>query len=223
MNTAIVKRLMLKEWYFQRWWIAGYFAAGLVAVAFLAGHSNGAFYAGVILLLTAMIAGGVQLAIAAGVYERTEQTLPFIMTLPISPREYATAKIGANVAMFVAPWGLLSLATLALFWASHDARGLIPFAAILLIELLTSFCLVLGVAIVTESQAWSIGAMMLTNLFLQGFLYYVSHMPEIESGMRGKTVTWGPAGTALIVAEIAISIMVVGMTFVLQSRKKNFI
>ena len=51
MNTTIVKRLMYKEWYFQRWMLAGYFAAGLVSVALLAGGSNASFYAGTILLM----------------------------------------------------------------------------------------------------------------------------------------------------------------------------
>ena len=223
MNTTIVKRLMYKEWYFQRWMLPGYFATGLVSVALLAGGSNASFYAGTILLMTALIAGGVQLAIIAGVNERTEQTLPFIMSLPVSPREYATAKIGANVAMFFVPWGLLSLATLGIFSTSPDGRGLIPFAVLLLIEMFASFCLVLGAAVVTESQGWTVGVMIVSNLFLQGFLYYVSHMPEIARGMRAKVVTWGPNGIALIVAEVAISVLLLGFTFVVQSRKKNFI
>ena len=41
---------------------------------------------------------------ATVVEERTDQTLPFVMSLPISAAEYTTAKILANLLIFLIPW-----------------------------------------------------------------------------------------------------------------------
>ncbi len=65
MNTTMVKRLMFKEWYFQRWLIAGYMAGGIVALASLAGSTNGSFYIATVVLITVMVGCGVQIAIVA--------------------------------------------------------------------------------------------------------------------------------------------------------------
>ena len=223
MNTPMVKRLMFKEWYFQRWSIALYVVGGIASLALLTGNSNGSFYIATVLLITVMIGVGVQIAITAGVYERTEQTLPFLMTLPVSPREYATAKIVSSAAMFFFPWLLLSLAAVSMIGMSRTGAGLTPFAAIVLTELLASFCLVLGVAIVTESQGSTIGVMIASNLFLQGFLYYVSHMPAIGRTMQGRIAVWNPTAIGLILGELAISALLLAIALVLQSSKKEFI
>ncbi len=145
------------------------------------------------------------------------------MTLPVSPREYAFAKITSSTVMFFIPWALLSLAAVGMIAISPTGAGLTPFAAIVLTELLASFCLVLGVAIVTESQAWTIGVMVASNLFLQGFLYYVSHMPSIGGTMSGKVAVWSSTAIGLLAAEFAISAMLLVIVFVLQSRKREFI
>ena len=47
------------------------------------------------------------------VEERNEQTLPFVMSLPISPMEYTTAKILANLLIFLVPLGALMLGSFA--------------------------------------------------------------------------------------------------------------
>jgi ABC-type transport system involved in multi-copper enzyme maturation permease subunit len=222
MNATMVKRLVLKEWYFQRWTGALYVAGGMVSLAALAGKSNGMFYLATVLLLSVMIGIGATIAITAGVDERKEQTLPFLMTLPISPREYATAKLAANTSLFIVPWALLSLATLLMIGFSGGS-GLTPYAAIVLTELLAAFCLVLSVAIVTESQGWTIGVMVATNLFLQGFLYYVSHLPSIGRTMIGKVAIWNATAIAFIAAEVALAALFLTITYFIQSRKTDFL
>jgi ABC-2 type transport system permease protein len=157
MSDSMVMRLVLKDWHFQRSAIAGYLAAGGVALFLTGIGSEGSFYAGTVLLITILITLGIHLAMATVVTERTEQTLPFIMSLPISPREYTTAKILANVVIFMIPWLTLVIGTIAVI-AGRSAvpDGLIPFSTVILTEIFAAYMIVLSVAIVSESTAWTI-------------------------------------------------------------------
>jgi ABC-2 type transport system permease protein len=224
MNTFMIKKLILKDWYFQRWTIAAYLAAGAVALALLATGSDAAFYAGSVLLITVLIALGIHVAMATVVQERTEHTLPFVMSLPVSIGEYTTAKILANLAIFLIPWTALTAGTFAVIagrpWLPD---GLIPFALILLMEIFAGYCLILAVALVSESQAWTVGAMVFGNLFIQGFMYYVSHIPAIAATMKGNRIIWSPPAVALLAGESATILLLLGLTFWLQSRKTDFL
>lgn len=221
MNTFMIKRLVLKDWYFQRWPIAASLAGGAMALALIAGGTNGSFYAGTVLLITVMVTAGVSLAATTVVGERTEHTLPFIMSLPISPIEYTAAKMVANVSIFLVPWTALTAGTLILL--GIGAGGMIPLATLTLVEMFASYCLILMAAIVTESMGWTISVMAASNLFLQAFLYYVTRMPGVARTMRGAVAVWDRGTVTLLIAEIVLSFVFLGLAFVLQSRKRDFL
>ena len=100
MNTSRVKRLILKDWYFNRGAIAAYVVVGLLSLLAIGLGGEGGFYGGSILLITVLISIGIHLVMITVIHERTEQTLPFVMTLPVSAKEYTTAKILANMLIF---------------------------------------------------------------------------------------------------------------------------
>ncbi len=224
MNYAMVKRLVLKDWHFQRWPILGYLLAGAVSLVLVGLGSEWSFYTGCILLFTVLIALGIQLPMATIINERKEQNLAFVMSLPISPREYTLAKVAANLLIVLLPWAAITGASLALLAARTSLpAGLIPFAAVALTEILVSSCLLLAVALVSESQGWTIGVMVFGNLFFQVFLYWVSHIPSIAAGMKGRRAVWGPAAIGLLLAEAAAIVVLLGLTFYCQSRKTDFV
>ena len=224
MSYSLVGRLVLKDWYFQRWALAAYLASGALALVLLALGTQASFYAGTILLLTVMITLGVHLVIATVVGERTEHTLAFVMSLPISPAEYTLAKIAANLSIFLIPWTALSLGTFAVL-ASHGMEGarLMPMATLILMEMVAAYCLLLAVAVITESMGWTIAVMMVENLFLQGFLDAVSHHPGIAAGMKGTRAVWDGPVVAILSGEIVLSIAFLGLAFLFQARKRDFV
>ena len=222
MNYFMVKRLILKDWHFQRWPITGLLAGGIVAILLMAHRGNGFFYAGTSLLMTVMIGLGIELAMATVVNERKGQTLAFIMSLPVSARDYTIAKLLANLLIFLIPFLALSVGTIGLFWLG-GVGGLIPFSAIILGELFVNYCLLLAVALVSESEGWTIAAIVTGNLVFQGFLYFVSHIPSIGRAMWGHQSVWSRAAISLLLAELAAILFLLIVTFVLQDRKSDFI
>ncbi len=223
-HPSMIKRLILKDWYFLRGLIAAYLAAGALALVLIAAGNEAPVYIGTILLLTVLIGLGIHLAMATVVQERTDQTLPFVMSLPISPRDYTTAKVLANVILFLIPWLTLTLGSMAVIAGRKSLQdGLIPFVAVIMGEIFVSYSLILATALVTESQAWTIGVMATLNLAFQGFLYFVSHLPSLAAVMKGDAVVWPPAALALLAAELAVILLALGLTFFFQARKTDFL
>jgi len=135
MNFSMVKRLILKDWYLQRWLILGSLPAGAITLGIIAIGGNAGFFLGILLLVTVIIAVGGQLAVATMVSERKEQTLAFVISLPISYREYTAAKILGNLLIFLVPWITLVLGSFALLMFPPALHlGLIPFVAIMAAE-----------------------------------------------------------------------------------------
>jgi ABC-2 type transport system permease protein len=223
-RASMIRLLVLKDWHFMRWPIALYLFLGAVALLLVSTGGEGSFYAGCVLLFTVLISLGIHLAMATIVQERTQQTLPFVMSLPITPGDYTTAKILANVIIFLIPWGALvagALAVIAGRAAIHD--GLIPFALIILTWILVSYTLLLAVALISESEAWSIVAMVFGNLAFQAVLYSVSHLPSIASTMRGDVAVWPADAVLLLAGELAVVALLLALTFFVQNRKTDFI
>ncbi len=224
MNAGMVKRLIQKDWYFYRWPIAFYIGAGLACIAALGYGGEGAFYAGCVGLLTVLISVGIHLTMGTVMEERRNHTLAFIMSLPISPKEYTLAKILANMTIFGLAWGTLFVGAIAVIAGRGTVPdGLIPFAAVILGEIFFGYCLTLCVAIVSESLGWTIGAMITANLLLQAVMYAVSHVPAVDRAMKTDAILWQQPVSGLLAAEFGAILLMLGLTFFLQARKTDFL
>lgn len=223
MNYAMVKQLILKDWYLQRWPILASLAGVVASLGIIASGGKVAFLLGLILLIMVVISIGAHMAVSTIVTERKEQTLPFVMSLPISYREYTASKIWGNLLIFLVPWLTMLLGSFGLLLLSPGSRGLLPYAAIMSTEMLMSTCLILAVALITESQGWTVAAIMVGNVAVNGIGYVVAHIAGIAKGMWGSTVQWSGAASAVLVAEFATVALLLGVTFFVQAKKKDFL
>ena len=223
MNYAMVKQLILKDWYLQRWLILASLAGVVASLGIIASGGKVAFLLGLILLIMVVISIGAHMAVSTIVTERKEQTLPFVMSLPISYREYTASKIWGNLLIFLVPWLTMMLGSFGLLLLSPGSRGLLPYAAIMSTEMLMSTCLILAVALITESQGWTVAAIMVGNVAVNGIGYVVAHIAGIAKGMWGSTVQWSGAASAVLLAEFATVALLLGVTFFVQAKKKDFL
>jgi len=224
MNLSIVYRLVLKDWYLQRLSILIALAGGLLGMGVVATGSSASFILGAIALVTVIIAFGANNAIATMVNERKEQTLPFVMSLPISYREYTASKILGHLILFLIPWLLITLGSLAMLWISPDHKhGMIPYVAIMATEMLVGSCLIATVALITESQPWTVACIMVGNVAFNIVGYIVAHIPSIARTLFGATLQWNAASVGILLAEFAAAALMLTLTFVFQARKKDFL
>lgn len=225
MSTAMVMRLIWKDWYLNRAGILVSLIGGIVTLgAVAAAHgSQIAVILGLIIVVTILIGMGA-LVMTSAVTERKQQTLPFVMSLPISYWEYTTAKIVGSLLIFLVLWTAMlgdMLATILL--APGFAHGLIPFVVIMSVEILMSTCLVTAVAVTTESQGWTVGAAQLGALSLNGIGWWIARFPDIGGRMTGTTIRWSSTATTVLAAELAAIALMIAIAFFVQSRKKDFV
>jgi ABC-2 type transport system permease protein len=225
MNWTMVGRLIWKDWYLNRAPIVASIAGGIVTLAVISAMhgSTIALVMGVIVVVTILIGMGAMVMMSA-VVERRQQTLPFVMSLPVSYREYTTAKIVGGLLIYFVLWAALVIDIVAtILLAPGYPHGLIPFAAIMCVEILMTTCLVIVVAVTTESQAWTVGATQVGALGVNGIGWWIVRFPQIGGAMKSPTVLWSGTATALLTAELAVIALMIAITFFVQSRKKDFV
>jgi hypothetical protein len=61
------------------------------------------------------------------------------------------------------------------------------------------------------------------ELSLQGIMYFASHEPAIAGTMKGNRIVWSPPAVHMLLGEVAIILLMLGLTFWLQSRKTDFV
>lgn len=224
MTASMIHTLILKDLYFSRPYIAMGLPAGLLSLGLVYFGNQLGFYMGVTLLITVVVGLGMFIIFETVINERKMQTLPFIMSLPVTPLQYLCAKLWGNLLIYFMSWGILAVGT-TLVILGRDAipNGLLPLAILVLVELLVAHCLILAVALMTESQGWTIGAMVVCNLFFQLFLYTVSNHPGIKPFTQSASPVWSSMfftflGLLFVTATAALSI-----AFWIQTRKKDFL
>jgi ABC-2 type transport system permease protein len=223
MNYSMVKSLILKDWYFQRKTLLLSLIGGAVSLGIVAFGGQAGFTIGLILLVTNLGLISALTVMGNTLGERENQTLAFAMSLPISYLEYTTSKILGNLLIFVPFWLALVAGCLGLIVAAPTIHGLFAFTVIMAVEILVGTCLMIAVALVTESKGWTIAAMVTGNLAINVVGYLVAHIPGIRDGMWGTAIQWRPAATISLLVEFALIALMLGGAFLIQSRKKDFI
>ena len=167
-----------------------------------------------------MAAAGIHPIMATIVEERRDHTLAFVMSLPVTIREYTSAKLIANLLMFLSVW-ITSLASFVVFLGDGGMPdGTIPFGVILLVGILVAYTMILAVALVSESIGMSI---VVGNLGTQVFLWFVADLYAIRSVMGGREPVWNSTAVGILLGQLTLALVLIAGTFYLQARKKDFI
>jgi hypothetical protein len=225
MNTYLVKRLVLKDWYLNRSLFVGALILGLATLAAIAAAKGAqlAVILGVIVLATVLIGMGAVI-LSSAMLERREQTLPFVMTLPISYLEYTTSKLLGGLIIFTALWlALLAGMIATILFTPWFPHGLIPFIVLMAVEVLVTTCLLAAVTITTESQGWMIGSAQAGGLGLNAVGFSIVRIPGIGKWMAAPTVHWTGTATTILMAELVAIAIMLAITFWVQSRKREFV
>lgn len=201
-----------------------YLLAGAVSIGLMAVEGSAWFYAGCVLLISALMALGFHPCMATVISERKDQTLAFVMSMPITPTDYTWAKIAANLLMFFVPWALLTGGTIVMILVRPAIPdGMIPYSTVLFCAIADGALVVLSVALISESLQLAIASQIICNLLFQAVMYGASNMPGIRASMYTETVVWSTPTLLFVGAEIGLGAVLLGVTLWQQSRKTDFI
>src|SRR6185312_1271725 len=224
MTRSVTWNLVKKDWGLYRMHVAISTAAGLAALGLCFKGGEVASVVGAVSIFTALVIVACMLPVSAIVNERKKQHLPFVMSLPISVREYTAAKLVSSVGMFLMPWLVLVAATVALIEVrGFVPKGSIPFAVIVLLLPFVGFCLITGFALVGESEGWTIAATVACNSSYWFAWFLIARRPELMELAKGNTPVWNGQLLWIVAAELGVIAGSLLLTFLLQSRKHDFI
>lgn len=223
MNIDMVQKLILKDWHLIRVFLLAYTLAGLLGLGLMVVPSHIFFNLGSILLITVIIGTACHLVIWSVVIEKKEYKLSFIMSLPIDALDYALSKLYGGILLFAVPWSILFIATMIVIKVSHLPDGLMPMIAIMFVEALAAYALLTAVAILTQSEAWTIVVMVGQNMMFSIFMMLVSSHPAIGSHIQGETAQWNSFAVAVLAGEGIFIVVVLALATLVKSRKKCFL
>ena len=225
MKTNVTLHLVLKDWRLQRRTIVFTMLAGVTALAVLLIGGQTPVVIGTVFFFVSMVFCASLLPMQNIVNERKKQTLPFVMSLPVSSARYGAAKLVSTVGIFLALWLTLIGAALYMILGRHTLpTGSIPTGLIIMSFPLVGFCLITGTALVGETEGWATTAMAVVNssYWLVWYLL-LSHVPSLTQTWGGSVAVWSAAVFKILGVELAAIALILGVTLYLQSRKRNFI
>ncbi len=85
------------------------------------------------------------------------------------------------------------------------------------------FCFIVAAAIVGETEAWTTPATILANSTYGIGWYLIVRIPAVNKDLKSPTAVWSPIMLNFLAVEFVLIAMILGLTFYLQSRKRDFI
>jgi ABC-2 type transport system permease protein len=221
--NIVTRKLIAKELYVNRWFIGGGSVAAALSVA-IAGLGGGAFNVGALTWLTTVIAFGVMLGIYGVVNERKEQSLQFVLSLPISTGDYVRAKLFGLLLAFLVMWLVATgSAAAAVLLATKVPDGLLPYVLLLCFFMLANFCVVLCGALHARSEALVTATIVLTNMGVSIFMFTVGVMPGLRDHMFGAVPVWNATFFNVLVVELIIFVIAVTLPLATAARRRDFL
>jgi ABC-type Na+ efflux pump permease subunit len=223
MSTSIVKQLVIKDLRIMKLYAIFYWLGGILAILIAVLGGDAAGMAGIILFVAALFGAGVHSAWQTVVEEREKQTLAFVMSLPVSAREYTSAKLIANLLLVGGIWVTLSAASYMIFIGETLPNGAIPFITVVLVAIFVAYIVFLTSVLMFESITAATIAMVAVNLVTQALLWWISDLHGIRSTIGGQVPVWNSTVVTVLTLQIGTVVGLLGLTYLLQSRKTSFV
>ena len=224
MNSYMVKKLFQKDWYLVRYNIYGCTLMGFIGlIMFLLGGFYG-IYLGAVTLDIAIIILMTAVFLPVIINERKDQTLAFLMSLPVGNLEYTLAKTLAGLCSYFCTWLLLYLAAIAVLLLRTDLNpNVIPYFSMMYGLALMFYCLIFAVAVVTESERWSMLVFAIGNITIQVSLGLGLTYAGFRESVSAPTMLWNKPILMVIAIELVVIVVSITAMFFLQLRKKDFL
>lgn len=222
-DLQTIKCLVIKDWQIYQKQLAAYVVGLLVALTLVGMAKTWSFYAGALLLLVLLICAGGFAIQSSLLNERKEQTLSFVMSLPITPMAYYWSKLLANVSIYLVPFSLVvgGTAFLVLFTPLPD--GLLVWSLLIYGFLAMSFFVSLCSALVLESEGWNIFVQIGLSTLISPFFLAIGSIDAIGTSIKTNNIVWSAPAIGIFAAEFAVIVLALAVTSWIHRRKTSFL
>jgi ABC-2 type transport system permease protein len=223
MRNPVVRQLMLKDWRLYRGLILLAILAGVMALGITQFATEATVVVGTVLFFISIILVGAMLPLAGIVNERKNKNLAFVMSLPVSSIQYTTSKLWSTTGIFLIPWVTLVVAGVLMIVLRGFPHGVIPLMLILALLPFVGLGVITAAALIGESEGWGIAANVVVQSSFGLTWYFFSRLPGVMKYNSSPVIVWSPTVLKIIATEVAIIPLLLGLTYFVQSRKRDFI
>jgi ABC-2 type transport system permease protein len=221
--SIVTRKLIAKELYVNRWLMGGAAVAAVLSSA-AASFGRMAFNIGSLTWMTTVIAFGVMLAIYGVMNERKENSLQFVLSLPLSVGDYVRAKLIGLLVSFIGPWLVATLSAVVLVLADPDVPdGLMPYVLALCVFMLMNFSLVLCGTLHARSDSAVSVVIILTNMLVSVYMFTIGAADGLREHMFGPSPVWTDTFFVVLIAELAVFLIATTLPLATVARRRDFI
>jgi len=224
MNNSIVMQLINKDWQLNKGPLTLYVILGFASLWIFTIPGDFAFTMGLIVLITIIAIIGIHMVITTVVHERKDQTLAFVMSLPVSYKEYTLAKVLSISIVAGGAWLLIFSAIIGCTTMLESIPdGLIPYSVMVMLHMLVIYAVLMAVAIITEHETTTIVVMALLNVTISIFMVGVAKLDAVGPFIRGAVAVWNDTSISIVLLQLFVIVLSVFLTFFFQSKKRSYL
>ncbi len=227
MNTAIIARLIIKDFMLWRKVILIFFAvyvacSALVAILHDRIPAHVFLNLGFSLLVTPTATLGIVLLMQTNVFEKAKSTQHFIMSLPVTPTDFTLAKLCVNLPIFTVVWLAMAITGFYFtFGLGMLPPGTVPYMSIVFLGVFLAYVGVLSVSLICQSLGMTVGAILFFDILTPGYLWTILYLKPIGSVIESPVVVWNSTEIGIMAIQIAAAAAAVAGTLVFQGRRRD--
>lgn len=229
MSATIIPQLVKKDFMLTRTMI-GVFClvslAGVVAISLLFGRLpewalvNLAF----LLLMSPAATCGMVLLMVTVVFEKEKSTQAFIMSLPVTPKQFTIAKLVINLGVFGVFWLVISgIAFYFAFGRGFFPAGTIPFVVMVLLGAFVAYAGILSVSLWRQSLGLTVLAIAVFEMGTSAYLWVIVYLDPIARFIHGPEMVWNSTAIGIVVIQALAAVAMLSAALIHQSRKRDFV
>ena len=229
MSQSIIPQLIRKDFLIMRRAILMFGLACLVSIAIISllfGRvPTWAFFnLGFALLIIPAVSCGILVLVRTIVFEKEKYTQSFIMSFPVTVKQFTLAKLLLNLPMFSALWLVITgVAFYFAFGLGVLPYGTMPFLTMIFLGVFVAYTCILSVGLLFQSMAITILAIMTSELVTVVYLWIIAYLEPIKTHIYDASAVWSTAAVGIIASQILVIIAVLFSTWHIQNKKRDFI
>ncbi len=175
------------------------------------------------LMLAPAATCGIVMLMRTNVMEKEKNTQLFIMSLPVSVKEFTWAKLLANLPVFSGFWLAVCVTAFYLvFGLELLPLGAIPFICILFLGVFVAYTCILCVSLVFQSLNFTVISLTVAELGTVAYLWFIALYEPINRHVYEPSPVWNTTAVSIVIAQIVVAVCMIFLTFHLQQKKRDF-
>ena len=229
MSHSIIPQLIKKDFDISRAMIMRFSVfslASIVLVSVLIGRIPDVVLLNIalILLIGPVATCGLVLVMKSNVFEKEKSTQPFIMSLPVTVREFTIAKVLVNLMVFGVQWLVVTIVAFYFcFGMDLLPLGAAPFLTMLMLGILVAYTCILSISLLFQSLGPTVSSIVGFQLLTAIYLWIIVFLDPIGDHIYGNVSVWNTTAISIIAIQILVVVAVIALTMFLQGKKRDFV